>query len=32
MNYKMIGKILSPLLLIEVAFMVPALALCLYDG
>ncbi|MBR2829589.1 MAG: TrkH family potassium uptake protein [Solobacterium sp.] len=32
MNYKMIGKILSKLLLIEVAFMVPALALCLYDG
>ncbi len=32
MNYKMIGRILALILAIEALFMLPALAICLFDG
>lgn len=32
MNYKMIGKIIAPLLAIEALFMVPGLLICYFDG
>lgn len=32
MNYKMMGKLISQIQFVEAVFMIPALAICLYDG